>query len=192
MRKDASRNASRQWMRLTCKLGQLPEPSAVHAASNCVREQESRLARQWSEPVFGRWPQVLLKSGGAVTPTWYPVGAGCWELLEGCTHSLTPCSFTLSETTIYHSISDTCHFPPHSEVFCLLQQSLGDSLQEMIQTPAKLIQTHFPIITESYVEKNSLLETVIQRKHPENYVGAWFTYSDLYNMHHFNAQSQIL
>lgn len=79
---------------------------AVHTALECVGLQESRLVRQWSEAVFGRWPRVMHQSGGAVTPAMLPSGSYMSDLLTACTRSLNPrwCCFPLCGTKITHCI----------------------------------------------------------------------------------------
>lgn len=55
----------------------IPRALAVHTTLDCVELQESSLAKQWSEAVFGGWPWVKYKTAGAVTLVCFTVGAGC-------------------------------------------------------------------------------------------------------------------
>lgn len=106
MRMDISCYASRQWMRLTCKSLQLPESWAAHTALQCVGLQDSRLGRQWSEAVFGRWPWVMHKKCWCSHPSLLPSGSWMSDLSRACTRSLKPCwcSFPLCRVQITHCI----------------------------------------------------------------------------------------
>lgn len=90
----------------------LPMPRLRVLLLECVWIQDSRLARQWSEAVFGRWPQVMHKSGAAVAPACYTVGAGCqicWGLVLT---AWIPADDVLSiEWNLDNRVTDSLHFP---------------------------------------------------------------------------------
>ena len=101
------------------QIPETPRALAARTALECVGLQESRLARQWSEAVVGRWPRVRRKKWRRSRPGPLPSGGWMSDLLKACTPSLNPywCCFPLCGTEITHctyglSLTSTFHFPP--------------------------------------------------------------------------------